>query len=143
MAFIIFYEKPGCINGGKQKKILIRAGNILECRNILTYPWSTDNLQPFIAGKRPQDIMNYTAPAIKEEKINPVNLSIEEAVALMVSDPILIKRPLIEVDALFIQGFDHPELKPYLGEWDSSEDVITCPNLQTLSCDDQQKEEKP
>lgn len=142
MAFIIFYEKPGCINGEKQKAILIRAGHTLECRDIITFPWSRDSLYPFIVGKMPKQTMNYTAPAVKEGKINPEELSQEEASAVMASDPILIKRPLVEVDGLFIQGFDHPELKPYLGDWDSSEDVTTCPNLQALSCDDQRKGEK-
>ena len=46
-------------------------------------------------------------------------------------------RPLIVVDGLKIQGFTDPRLKPYLGTWNYGEDVVTCPNLQTLSCDEQ------
>lgn len=139
MSSIIFYEKPGCLNGEKQKEILRRSGHSLECRNILTFPWSAANLFPFIVGKTAQQIMNDTAPAIKQGKINPEALSFEETIVLMTSDPILIRRPLIEVDGLFIQGFDNPALKPYLGHWDNSEDVITCPNLHTFSCDEQRE----
>ena len=40
MAFIHFFEKPGCINGEKQKSILIEAGNTLECVNMLEHTWS-------------------------------------------------------------------------------------------------------
>ena len=40
MAFIHFFEKPGCINGEKQKSILIEAGNALECLNMLEHTWS-------------------------------------------------------------------------------------------------------
>ena len=136
MADIVFYEKPGCINGGKQKAILEAAGNMLECRDILTTQWTGQSLVPFLMSKNPVDIMNHTAPAVKTGEIVPAELSFEEAVALMVDSPILIKRPLIEVEGVKLQGFSNPELKPYLGDWDASEDVVTCPNLQTLSCDE-------
>lgn len=79
--------------------------------------------------------MNFTAPAIKKGEIIPSELSFDQAIAMMIEDPILIKRPLIEVEELHIQGFVDPKLAPYLGAWDGKEDVITCPNLQSLSCD--------
>lgn len=135
MAEITFYEKPGCLNGEKQKAILIKAGNVLRCINILTHDWSASTLLPFVAKKEPAEIMNYTAPAIKNGQIRPGKLAFDEALSLMIKDPILIKRPLIQVDGLNIQGFASPALKPYLGDWDDSEDVITCPNLNTVSCD--------
>lgn len=137
MAEIIFYEKPGCINGGKQKQILEKAGNRLYCRDILQYSWTAEKLLPFIDGKTPAEIMNWTAPAIKKGEILPDKLSFTQAVELMVREPILIKRPLIEVDGKFIQGFTNPELAGYLGDWQGEEDVTTCPKLQTLSCDEE------
>lgn len=81
--------------------------------------------------------MNHTAPAVKKGEVVPAELDFAQALALMITHPILIKRPLIKVDSLHIQGFSDPQLKPYLGDWDGKEDVITCPNLQTLSCDEQ------
>jgi arsenate reductase len=135
MATIIFYEKPGCINGEKQKAILLRAGHELHCVNILTYHWNEKNLLPFIAGKTPVSMMNGTAPALKTGLIDPSLLSFEEAMSLMIRDPILIKRPLVKVDDLCIQGFDDQRLRPYLGCWDERGDVITCPNLHVISCD--------
>ena len=137
MAFIQFFEKPGCINGEKQKRILIDAGNILDCVNILEHPWSREELTPFVAGKEPSLIMNHTAPAIKKGAIVPADLEYDEAIALMIENPILIKRPLIRVDGLSIQWFTDERLVPYLGSWDGRDDVITCPNLTSLSCDDQ------
>lgn len=139
MAKIVFYEKPGCINGEKQKTILRQQGHDLECRNILEEKWTADGLKSFIKSKSPSQFMNHTAPAVKKGEIVPAELSIEEAVKLMVEDPILIKRPLIIVDGLHIQAFDNPELKSYLGSWDGAEDVITCPNLNTISCDDRKQ----
>ncbi len=136
MADILFYEKPGCINGEKQKKILEAAGHTLRCIDILTYPWSLQKLLPFVAGKAVEEIINHTAPAVKKGEIVPTHLTFDEAVELMVKDPILIKRPLIEVEGQTIQGFMDPGLAVYFGVWDGAEDVVTCPNLKTLSCDE-------
>lgn len=136
MAFIQFFEKPGCINGEKQKNILIEAGNILECVNILEHSWNREELALFIAVKDPTLIMNYTAPAIKKGEIIPANLSYDEAVTLMIENPLLIKRPLIRVDGMSVQGFTDERLTPYLASWDGTDDVITCPNLLSISCDD-------
>lgn len=99
-------------------------------------------LLEFVVGKKPEAMMNYTAPAVKNGEIIPERLSFKEAVELMVADPILIKRPLVEVDGMKIQGVTDRRLTPYLGSWDGSEDVVTCPNLQTLSCDEQKRESK-
>lgn len=139
MAEIRFFEKPGCINGEKQKNILRAAGHTLSCVNILEHQWTKEELLNFVAGKTPAEIMNFTAPAIKNGDITPADLSFDEALDLMLADPILIKRPLIEVAGQHIQGFLHPELQSYLGKWSGEEDVVTCPNLQTISCDEQNR----
>ena len=136
MAFIQFFEKPGCINGEKQKRILLKTGNVLECVNILEHPWSREELAPFFAGNEPPLIMNHTAPAIKKGEIVPANLQYDEAVSLMIKKPILIKRPLIRVDGLSVQGFTDERLTPYLGSWDGKDDGVTCPNFNTISYDD-------
>lgn len=140
MAKIVFYEKPGCINGEKQKTILRSQGHELECRNILEENWSEESLMKFIKTKQPSQFMNHTAPAVKKGEVVPADLSVEEAVRMMIDEPILIKRPLIMVDGRYIQAFDNPELKTYLGTWDGTEDVITCPNLKTVSCDEKSQQ---
>lgn len=137
MTEITFFEKPGCINGEKQKAILRAAGHSLLCIDILSSFWNRENLLAFVTGKAPVEMMNHSAPAIKKREIIPENLSFDEAVTMMVANPILIKRPLVEVDGLSIQGFMDPRLVPYLGGWDGRSDVVTCPNLQALSCDEQ------
>ncbi len=142
MADIVFYEKPGCINGEKQKNILAAAGHYLRCINILTYDWSRQKLLSFVSGKPVQEIINHTAPAVKKGEIVPTHLTFDEAMDLMVKDPILIKRPLIEVDGQTIQGFTDPRLTQYFGDWDGTEDVVTCPNLKTLSCDEHKGENR-
>jgi len=137
MALIVFYEKPGCVNGEKQKAILRRAGHQLRCVDLLAHPWTREELLPFVAGKTPAAMLNATAPAIKSGALDPHALTFAQALALMLATPLLIRRPLIEVDGLRLQGFDDPGLWPYLGDWDGREDVLTCPNLLAPSCDQQ------
>ncbi len=136
IAYIVFYEKPGCVNGEKQKAILLKAGNELQALNLLAYPWTREALLPFVGGKTPTAMMNPNAPAIKNG-VNPECLSFEEALALMLENPILVKRPLLVVYGLHFQGFGDHRLRPYLGSWDGREDVVTCPNLQAPPCDAQ------
>lgn len=83
------------------------------------------------------EIMNSIAPAIKNGEIQPADLSFIEAVRMMVETPILIKRPLIRIDDMHIQGFTDERLQSYLDGCDGAEDVVTCPNQQTVSCDEQ------
>lgn len=136
MTAMTFYEKPGCINGEKQKRILRDAGHTLTCINILMHPWTRDELFSFVRYKTPTECMNFTAPDIKNGTIVPEKLTFDQALALMVMHPILIRRPLIMVDGNYIQGFNDTRLEPYLGTWEGAEDVITCPNLRSLSCDE-------
>lgn len=142
MADIVFYEKPGCTNGEKQKAILLAAGHNLLCIDILSYSWTRGKLLDFVEGKQPEEMMNHMAPAIKKGEIVPAHLSFAEAVEMMVAHPILIKRPLVEVDSMNIQGFMDSRLAPYLGDWSGADDVVTCPKQKTLSCDEQKRGEK-
>nr|WP_320133594.1 ArsC/Spx/MgsR family protein [uncultured Holophaga sp.] len=134
MALIDFYEKPGCINNSRQKRILEAAGHQLRCHNLLEEAWTVERLRPFLRSEDPQEILNSTAPAIKRGDLDPTALSFEGALQLMVADPILVRRPLIAVGGLQLQGFDDARLSPYLGTWSGAEDVVTCPNLQTTPC---------
>ena len=136
MAKITFYEKPGCINNEKQKKVLRAAGHELVCIDILTHPWTREELLRFVEGKNPAQSINHTAPAVKNGTITPAELTADEALELMLADTILIRRPLVVVDGLHLQGFTDRRLAPYLGDWDGSEDIVTCPNLQTIPCDE-------
>jgi hypothetical protein len=39
MARVIFYQKLGCINNGKQKALLLAAGHEVEAHNLLKTPF--------------------------------------------------------------------------------------------------------
>ncbi|WP_150047200.1 MULTISPECIES: ArsC/Spx/MgsR family protein [Methylomonas] len=117
MAIVHFYEKPGCINNNKQKQLLSKAGHLLIVYDLLQQPWKQDRakLRSFFGSMPVQEWFNRSAPAIKSGAINPDILSEPEAIELMVSDPILIRRPLLEVDGKRRAGFEAEQIDAWLG----------------------------
>lgn len=96
MATVIFYEKPGCINNTKQKALLQASGHKLEVRNLLS-DWTTKQLRLFF-GKLPvAQWFNRTAPQVKSSEVIPEQIDAETALAMMIANPILIRRPLMRV----------------------------------------------
>ena len=106
MAHIVFYEKTGCINNTKQKKLLMTAGHTLDVRNLLTTRWSADSLRQFFKGKRVKQWFNMSSPLVKSGKIKPEEMTEERALALMTGDPLLIRRPLMVIEGVRYVGFD-------------------------------------
>lgn len=115
MAHIIFYEKPGCVNNTKQKTWLEAAGHTIEAHSILEHPWTPQTLLPFMRGGEPANWFNRTAPVIKAGKLDPEHFSANQAVAAMIVTPILIKRPLMQIGILKLQGFDKEEIERLVG----------------------------
>lgn len=140
MATVIFYEKPGCINNTKQKALLQTAGHIVEARNLLTEPWTAETLRPFFGNLPVADWFNYTAPQIKSGEVIPSQLDAETAFKLMINHPLLIRRPLMQVNEQRKIGFDRDEVAAWIGldaadETQQSvrdrliqQDLQTCPN---------------
>lgn len=109
MSYIVFYEKPGCANNTRQKVLLASAGHTVWAKNLLTEPWTKERLLCFL-GKRPvTEWFNRAAPKIKSGEIRPELLTPECALELLIAEPILIRRPLMEIEGRFETGFD-PEL---------------------------------
>lgn len=138
MANIVFYEKPGCINNSKQKKMLIDAGHQVESRNLLTATWSRDALLEYFGSMAVSTWFNSSAPDIKSGKIKPSALSAERALALMIENPILIRRPLMRVGDECRVGFDSESVEQWIGLGDTgnrgSEDMETCQQRSGHSC---------
>ena len=130
MANVTFYEKPGCRNNTKQKNLLLAAGHNLEAKSLLTEPWKPETLRPFF-GELPVNLwFNKSAPRIKSGEVIPDNLNEEKALELMITDPLLIRRPLIEVDGVYSVGFDPEKIEDWIGlnpDKPVNEDLETCP----------------
>ncbi len=130
MAHVIFYEKPGCVNNTKQKALLIAAGHSVEAHNLLTTPWTPEQLRLFFGSLSVKDWFNVTAPRVKSGEIIPSELNEETALALMVEDPILIRRPLMQIGDLLTVGFNLEQVNtwvPLNAIELTTQDLETCP----------------
>lgn len=103
---VLFYEKTGCAGNTQQKLLLKEHGIEFEVRSMLDTTWSIEQLKPFFEGLEVCEMINPFAPAVKNKKINIEKLSKQEALELMIKEPILIKRPLLQINERFFCGFD-------------------------------------
>lgn len=128
MATVDFYEKPGCANNTRQKQLLSAAGHDVIAHNVLTETWEPERLRLFFAGLPVRDWFNYSAPAIKLGDIDPETIGADAALALMCDNPLLIRRPLLQVGDARMAGFDVEKADAWLGlsAVDPKLDVETC-----------------
>ena len=152
MPHVIFYEKPGCINNTKQKTWLEAAGHDVTAKNILETRWTRDELRLYFGDRPVNEWFNTTAPDVKSGKIVPESLNSDQALDLMVSDPILIKRPLLCVGDERMQGFSVDTVDEWIGlaplegkesivENLQKENLSLCPMMaKDTNCDDQAPE---
>lgn len=110
-----FYEKPGCINNTRQKKILRDAGVRLIVHDLLGTNWDYASLRPFFAGRPVTEWFNYSAPAVKQKLVDPARCTEAEAIAAMLEDPLLIRRPLLKSGDWHDAGFEWQRLQRALG----------------------------
>lgn len=115
MAVVTFYEKPGCKGNLRQKTLLAAAGHTVQAKNLKTEAWTADRLLAFL-GKLPiGSWFNPAAPAIKAGQIVPENLGFEHAVNLLLENPLLIRRPLMEIGEERMVGFDVAAVDAWIG----------------------------
>ncbi len=131
MTTVYFYEKPGCANNNRQKKLLEAAGHQVVALNILTEPWQEERLRKFFGEMAVRDWFNYSAPPVKYGEIDPDELSEQQALALMLENPLLIRRPLMQVGDNVMAGFDQQAVDNWIGlkETETRQDIESCPRL--------------
>lgn len=106
MAHIIFYTKPGCGGAARQKALLTASGHTVEERSLLDSPWTPETLQAYLEGLETKEWYNKNAPAVKAGTVVPGALPAKETLDLLISDPILIVRPLMQIGDRLIAGFN-------------------------------------
>jgi nitrogenase-associated protein len=137
MATVTFYEKPGCINNTRQKKLLEAAGHQVIAKKLLTEVWQPDRLRSFFGASAVRDWFNYSTPAIKHGEIEPEKLTEQDALALMLENPLLIRRPLMQADDSLMAGFDQQAVDNWIGltQIEATSDLESCPRtLAQPSC---------
>ncbi|MGY4157762.1 nitrogenase-associated protein [Bradyrhizobium sp. USDA 4461] len=129
MATILFYQKPGCVTNARQMLALKAAGHDLIAKDILKEPWAAEDLRSFFGDMPIAYWFNRAAPRIKLGDINPDTIDATSALAAMLADPLLIRRPLIDADGARCAGFDHEPVFSLLGR-DAQDDLEACSNEQ-------------
>jgi len=115
VATIIVYQKPGCASNARQIKALKSAGHDVVVQDILKQPWHADELGSFFRNMPVNSWFNRAAPRIKSGEVNPDSIDAASALALMVGDPLLIRRPLIDVEGAGSAGLDRAPVLSLLG----------------------------
>ncbi len=115
MAKIIFWEKPGCSGNRRQKEILSASGHQLEVRDLLTENWTVSDLQRFFGERPVVQWFNPAHPKIKAGEFDPHGVSAEEALQLMVAEPLYIVRPLMQCGREYLAGFEVAEVHNWIG----------------------------
>ncbi len=115
MATVIFYQKPGCKTNARQKQMLEAAGHVVFARSLLTEPWTAERLREFFGSMPVASWFNAAAPRIKSGEIDPAAFGADTALAALVGDPLLIRRPLVEADGERCAGFDRAPVTSLLG----------------------------
>ncbi|MBA3024197.1 MAG: hypothetical protein FP821_09920 [Sideroxydans sp.] len=127
MATIVFYEKPGCGNNTKQKVWLAASGHTVLPKNLLIERWTTEKLRPFFGEMPVEKWFNPSAPSVKSGEIDPAAYTEEEALAMMVEQPLLIRRPLMDIEGELRAGFEARAVDAWIGLNDSQPKDEPCP----------------
>jgi nitrogenase-associated protein len=127
MATIIFYEKPGCGNNTKQKVWLAASGHTVLAKNLLTEKWTAERLRPFFGDLPVAKWFNPAAPKVKSGEVDPAAFDDKTAIDMMLTEPLLIRRPLMEVEGVLRVGFDAKAVDTWIGLDDSQPKEESCP----------------
>jgi len=140
MATVIFYQKPGCGTNARQKRALEMAGHTVIAKDLLAERWTAESLLGFFRSTPVSSWFNAAAPRVKSGEVDPINIDAATALALMVDDPLLIRRPLVEMDAQRCAGFDREPVTSLLSERNDITDMQGCTrqNLSTSRPDPDQ-----
>ena len=122
-----FYEKTGCSGNAKQKELLKSHNISFSVKSLLDTSWSKESLGEFFKGLDTKDIFNPFAPQIRDKEIDISKLSKDEAIELMIKNPILIKRPLLDINGVKVCGFDIEKINELLNvNIDTNKKLNTC-----------------
>lgn len=115
MAHVIFYEKPGCGGNARQKQQLSASGHSVEARDLLSQPWTEAELRAFFGGRPVAQWFNRAHPKVKSGAVVPEAMTDAQALALMLAEPLFIRRPLLQVGDRREAGWDEDVVRAWIG----------------------------
>jgi len=110
-ATIRFFEKPHCTGNARQKAILISSGHRLITENLLEFPFDREELRSFFGALPVPQWFNALAPRVKSGEVDIHSMNEDQALDAMLADPLLIRRPLMEIGSVRLVGFNIDELE--------------------------------
>jgi nitrogenase-associated protein len=115
MAHVVFYEKPGCGGNTRQKQALSDSGHVVEARSLLSHPWTAEELRGFFGARPVAEWFNRAHPKVKSGEVDPATFTAEQALALMLAEPLFIRRPLLQVGDRRETGWDEEMVRAWIG----------------------------
>jgi nitrogenase-associated protein len=115
MAHVTFWGKPGCVGNARQMAVLRASSHVLDVRNLLTEPWTPARLRLFFGNTPVTAWFNRSSPRIRQGEVLPETMTEANALAAMIADPLLIRRPLLACDTITIAGFDRDLVAAWIG----------------------------
>lgn len=115
MATVTFFEKTGCAGNARQRKLLEDSGHQVQARDVRSKAWTNTDLLEFLAGSPISRWFSPAAPAIRSGEILPGELDEIAALDLLRADPLLIRRPLMQVGSEHRVGFDAAAIDAWIG----------------------------
>jgi len=100
MQKITVYEKPTCTTCRKVSKALTEAGIDFNKVNYYIEPFSKTKLKELLRkmNMKPSELLRKNDAAYKKLKFRIEKLSEDEILNLMIENPDLVQRPIVEVD---------------------------------------------
>jgi arsenate reductase len=89
-------------------------GAELDERDYAKTALSAAELKDLFADRDPRDFLNPRSPAFKAMGLAGRSLTAEQAIALIVKEPNLLKRPIVVAGKQMIAGFDRDRLRTAL-----------------------------
>ncbi len=115
MAKVVFFGKPGCVGNRRQMEVLTASGHDVVFRDLLTEPWTASGLMEFLGGLPVADWFNRSAKRVKAGEVLPERLGADEALSLLLAEPLLIRRPLMAVGDARVVGWDGARIAAWIG----------------------------
>jgi nitrogenase-associated protein len=115
MAEVQFFEKSGCRGNAKQKAWLQAAGHTVIAHDLRRAAWTPKTLLAFLADVPVADWFNRNAPSVKSGEVVPESFDQASALARLIAEPLLIRRPLLQVGEQRRVGFDAAAIDAWIG----------------------------
>ena len=112
---VTFWGKPGCVGNARQIALLRASGHALEVRDLRAEPWTAARLRPFFGDRPVSAWFNPGARRVKRGEIQSAALTEAKALGLLIAEPLLIRRPLLEAAGRTVSGFDPALIADWIG----------------------------